>query len=183
MQKNIKEKLGFIGDYITIFKGQTYPFKDWLKEQGAKYNPKWGWYFPTDKEVPTDLPADIFPIQLFWNQVSTDGTNLNNDDAIKEFLDSILYDPSPSEYQGEVGDRLTVELYVNKVIDLNGYYGLSHMHIMTDKNDNVYIWTTASKRWEEDSFHLVRGTVKDHRVYRNTKQTILTRCKDMGEKK
>ena len=183
MQKSVKERLGFVGDYITIFKGNTYPFKDWLKERGAKYNPKWGWYFATNLDVPTDLPADIFPITLYWNQVSSNGEELNNDDVIKEFLDSILYDPSPSEYQGNVGDRLEVELFVNKVIDLDGYYGISHIHIMTDKNDNVYVWTTASKRWEEESIHYVRGTVKNHKFYRNCKQTILTRCRDLNEKK
>ena len=54
---------------------------------------------------------------------------------------------------------------------------------MTDKNDNVYVWTTASKRWEEESIHYVRGTVKNHKFYRNCKQTILTRCRDLNEKK
>lgn len=181
MQKTVKIKLGFIGDYITICKGQTFPFKDWLKEKGARYNPKWNWYFPTNVEVPKDLPGDIQPIKVYWNQVSANGTELNNDDTLKEFLDSILYDPTPSEYQGKIGDRLIVELTVKKAIGLDGYYGHSTMHIMTDAKENVYVWTTASKSWEEGSTRTVIGTVKDHKSYRNCKQTILTRCKSKND--
>ena len=117
------------------------------------------------------------PIKVYWSQVSANGTELNNDDTLKEFLDSILYDPTPSEYQGEIGDRLIVELTVKKAIGLDGYYGHSTMHIMTDAKENVYVWTTASKSWEEGSTRTVIGTVKDHKNYRNCKQTILTRCK------
>lgn len=178
MKKSAKEKLGFTGDYITICKGQTFPFKDWLKEKGARYNPKWNWYFPTDVEVPEDMPADIQPIKLYWNQVSANGTDLNNDDVIKEFLDTILYDPTPSEFQGEVGERLILELTVQKAIGVNGYYGHSTIYIMSDSDENVYVWTTASKSWEEGSVHRITGTVKDHRVYRNCKQTVLTRCRE-----
>ena len=178
MQKmSAKEKLGFVGDYITILKGQTYPFKEWLKERGSKYNPRWGWYFATNVEVPTDLPADIFPVQLFWNQISANGTDLNNDDAISEVIDNLLYDPTPSEYQGEIGERLELEVHIDKVIPLDGFYGKSSMHIMSDENENVYVWTTASRTLKEDSFLNIRGTVKDHRTYHNCKQTILTRCK------
>ena len=178
MKKSAKEKLGFTGDYITICKGQTFPFKDWLKEKGARYNPKWNWYFPADVEVPEDMPADIQPIKLYWNQVSANGTDLNNDDVIKEFLDTILYDPTPSEFQGEVGERLILELTVQKAIGVNGYYGHSTIYIMSDSDENVYVWTTASKSWEEGSVHRITGTVKDHRVYRNCKQTVLTRCRE-----
>jgi hypothetical protein len=50
---------------------------------------------------------------------------------------------------------------------------------MTDVNENVYVWTTASKSWEEGSEHYIRGTVKEHSVYKNTKQTVLTRCTEV----
>ena len=110
-------------------------------------------------------------------ELKTNGTDLNNDDAISEVIDNLLYDPTPSEYQGEIGERLELEVHIDKVIPLDGFYGKSSMHIMSDENENVYVWTTASRTLKEDSFLNIRGTVKDHRTYHNCKQTILTRCK------
>jgi hypothetical protein len=52
---------------------------------------------------------------------------------------------------------------------------------MTDAKENVYVWTTASKSWEEGSTRTVIGTVKDHKSYRNCKQTILTRCRSKND--
>ena len=51
------------------------------------------------------------------------------------------------------------------------------MHIMYDNDENCYIWTTATKALNlNETYHIV-GTVKDHGEYKNTKQTILTRCR------
>ena len=67
---------------------------------------------------------------------------------------------------------------VVKNITLEGYYGINHMHIMEDEDGNTFVWTTAARNWEEESEHTIIGTVKDHRTYKNVKQTILTRCKE-----
>ena len=40
-----KSVLGFDNGYITIFKGETYDYKDWFKEHGARYTRYWGWGF------------------------------------------------------------------------------------------------------------------------------------------
>ena len=68
------------------------------------------------------------------------------------------------------------------VIDLDGAYGLSHMHIMIDPDENVFVWTTASKKWETGKTYHLRGTVKEHRTYRNIQQTCLTRCIEIKQK-
>ena len=53
------------------------------------------------------------------------------------------------------------------------------MHIMEDADQNVYVSTTAAKSWSEGTVHQIRGTVKDHKTYKNTKQTVLTRCTEL----
>ena len=116
--------------------------------------------------------------ELPWSLVGTDEEKLLPDDQITAALETILYDPGTSEYYGEVGDKIELELTVTKNITLDGYYGTSHMHIMEDEDGNVFVWTTQAKDWEDGSVHRVTGTIKDHRTYKNVKQTILTRCRE-----
>lgn len=180
--KSQKEALGFAKEgYIMICKGETYAYKDWLKEQGARYNKVFGWSFGAGISVPEDLPAGVSVVRVNWEDVG-EGENLKPDEQVRAYLDTLIYEPSTSEYQGELGDRLDLTLVVERVVELDGYYGRSNMHIMSDSKGNTFVWTTASKRWETGSEKHIRGTVKDHRTFRNVKQTILTRCTEIQSK-
>lgn len=172
----LKEVLGFTKGYITIFKGDTYSLLDWFRESSARYHKLFGWYFISDEELP-EIPAGITPIQLKWEDVAfADEDQLRPESQIKEHIDSLMYDPSPSRWQGEIGDRLEKVLTVTKVIPIEGYYGNSTMHIFSDSEENVYVWTTAAKTLEVGKTYVIRGTVKEHKSFKNIPQTILTRC-------
>ena len=97
---------------------------------------------------------------------------------IKEYIDSLMYDPSPSKWQGEVGDRIDRTLTVTKVTPLaDGYYGPSTFFLFKDEYDNEYCWTTGSKSLDLGATYEVRGTIKQLSVYKGKKQTVLTRCR------
>lgn len=180
-EKTQKEVLGFKNGYITIFKGDTYSCKDWFKENGARYTRLWGWSFSSEMEVPADLPAGVEAMRLEWDVVG-DGDSLKSDDTVKAVVEAMTFEPDESEYQGEVGQRLELEVVIEKAIRLDGYYGPSTMHIMRDADGNAYVWTTASKSWEEGAEKHIRGTVKDHKTYHNVKQTVLSRCAEVKTK-
>ena len=171
-----KEVLGFTKGYITIFKGDTYSEIDWFRASIARYTRWWGWYIISTEEIPEDLPEGIEPIQLPWELVGKEDGNLKPEHLVKEAVESIIYDESESEYVGSIGERLELFLTVEKVIELDNNFGRSSMHIFKDDCGNSYVWTTASKTWSVGSEHHIKGTVKDHRKYRNQCQTILTRC-------
>jgi hypothetical protein len=177
--KSQKEVLGFKAGFITIFTGNTYENKEWFKEIGCTYRKFWGWGLPGDMELPAELPEGIAAVRLDWELVGKDDEVLKTDAEVQKAVASLTEEPSVSEYQGTIGDRITVELTVKKAIKLNGFYGESTMHIMEDAAQNVYVWTTASKTWAEGAVKVVAGTIKDHREYKNTKQTVLTRCKEV----
>lgn len=174
--KSQKEVLGFTKGYITIFKGDTYAEVDWFRASIARYTRWWGWYIISTEEVPTDLPEGITPIQLPWEVVGQEDGNLRPEHLVKEAVESIIYDESESEFQGAIGERLDLYLTVERTIELDGSYGRSTMHIMRDDCGNLFVWTTASKSWSAGTEHHIKGTVKDHRKYRNECQTVLTRC-------
>lgn len=183
--KSQKEVLGFKNGFITIFKGDTYPYKDWFKEQGAYYTRWWGWSFFSDKEVPQDLPAGVTAVRLDWDKVGTAEEKLYPDEVVEKVVYALTHDPSASNYQGEIGERLTLHVFINRVIMLeNGFYGSSRMYIMSDLDGNEYVWTTSAKgSFDEGEEYDIRGTVKDHRDYKGVPQTVLTRCAPVKDKK
>lgn len=174
--KSQKEVLGFTKGYITIFKGDTFSNLDWFKASTARYAKFWGWYIISTEEVPEDLPEGIEPVKLYWDAVG-DGEKLAAEAVVAAAVDSLLYEAGSSEYVGNIGDRLSLVLTVTKAIALDsGYYGPSTMHVMEDDESNIFVWTTSAKSLPESATVELKGTVKDHKIYKNNKQTILTRC-------
>lgn len=174
-----KEVLGFTKGYITIFKGDTYAHIDWFRESIARYARWWGWYIISTEKIPDDLPDDIEPIQLPWEVVGNDDGKLKPESIVEKAVEELLYDAGTSEFVGEIGERIELTLTVISAIKIENNYGHSTMHIMEDDCGNVYVWTTAAKSWSEGSVKTIRGTIKNHRTYKNTKQTVLTRCMEV----
>ena len=177
--RSTKDVLGFSKGYITIFKGDTYPVLEWFQQSVARYHNFWGWYIVSEDEVPEIIPAGVTPIQLKWEDVAfADEDQLRPESQIKEHIDSLMYDPSPSKWQGEVGDRITRYLTVTKVAELpDGYYGPSTFYLFEDEEENEYTWTTAARKLELGETYEVVGTVKALSKYKGKEQTVLTRCR------
>lgn len=177
--RSTKDVLGFSKGYIYLVKGETYSFKEWLTENGATYRTYWGWAFPSDIEELPQLPAGLSVVKLLWERVAyVDEDELKSQSAIDEAVAEIAYDPSPSKWQGEVGDRIDRTLTVTKITPLaDGYYGPSTFFLFKDEYDNEYCWTTGSKSLELNTTYEVRGTIKTLQKYRGREQTVLTRCR------
>ena len=177
--KTQKEVLGFEKGYITIFKGNTFEDKEYFKLSSARYARFWGWYFISTEELPEDIPDDVEPIRLPWELVGNEDGTLKPEAEVTAAVESLIYEPDESEYQGEVGDKIEVIVTVEKAIPLDGYYGPSTMHIFRDYDGNCYVWTTAARSWEAGTEHHIAGTIKELKQYKGTKQTVLTRCREL----
>ena len=170
-----KEVLGFTKGYITIFKGNAEEENEWFRLSSARYAKFWGWYFISTEDLPPDLPEDVTPVRLNWDLVGNADGKLKSDAQVVSAVESVLYSDSNSEYVGEVGERLELYLTVDKTIQLEGQF-TSTMHIMHDDCGNSFVWVTSAKSWPAGSEHHIRGTVKEHKVFKGEKQTWLTRC-------
>ena len=88
-----------------------------------------------------------------------------------------------SEWQGSVGDKITVEVEYTRCIPyevcFNGYtYTTHYIHLFTDSKGNVYKWNTAKNIvYEINTSFFLDGTVKAHNTYDKQKQTSVIRCK------
>lgn len=175
----LKEVLGFTKGYITIFKGDTHALLEWFQEEPkCRYHCSFGWYCVSEEELPTHISAGIEPIKLYWTDIANvEEDTLKSEEEIKQHINSLIYESTSSEWQGEVGDRIERQLTVTKVIPLDtGFYGPSTFHLFVDADGNEYSWTTGSKTLEVGASYLTRGTIKELKIYHNSKQTVLNRC-------
>lgn len=87
-----------------------------------------------------------------------------------------------SDHVGQVGDRLQIEVESVKCVTswescFNGYtYTTTYVWKITGTDGNIYTWKTSKWLDEEVPPRFIKGTVKEHKVFREVKQTELTRC-------
>ena len=160
--------------------GSTYEIKDQLKELGCKFNPAFGWYCTHEFDVPCgyDLVSINFYDVYTWFPLSKKFELKDNAKEIADAAKMPLEPESHSEYLGEIKERLRdLQVTLTAIHYFDGFYGTSTMYIF-QKEENVLVWTTSSCKYElEVGEHvLLTGTVKDHKLYKNIKQTVLSRC-------
>lgn len=175
--KHVSQKLvlGFAEGYVTIFRNGG------MDEENAyfKYNPYnycrlWGWYWPSDKPLPNDLPEDCDPVKLPWNVVGKSDGQLKSDEEAAAAINQFLY--PTSSFFGSIGQRIELTLTVMQNIPLENKFGHSFLHKMEDEEGHIFVWITASKNWPVGTIHHLRGTIKEQKIYNGEYQTILSRC-------
>ena len=178
--KSRKNILGFGEEgFIWLFKGKTsdaiYANLDWFKSSPCRYTRSWGWYLPSDIELPTPLPVNIEPIKLMWDEVSFND-QLISEEEIHKVVDHMIYDKGNSHFVGKPGERLEFDGVLQKAVISEGYFGISYFYVFFADDEVIYTWSTTSKSLNEGQRYHVRGTLKEHTEYRNQEQNVLTRC-------
>lgn len=86
-----------------------------------------------------------------------------------------------SEYVGNVGDRITVQIADFKIVtSWETEFGLTKIFKIVDTDGNIYTWKTSGGI--ADGTETIVGTVKAHNEYRDVKQTELTRVRKASNK-
>ena len=171
--------------YIFLVYGDNERIKEWretLPTLTLWYNEIFGWYLPSTREFDgLEFPEDIHFAKLTWDKVRNpedpeDITMIDNT-QVKSIVESIIYAPGKSAWQGQINDWIECPVKIIKNVELDSQYGLAHMHVMRDENENEYVWTTSSKSLTEGNTYTIKMKVKDHKEYKGTKQTIVYYCK------
>ena len=165
--------------YITLVIGEHDVIQSWreeLPEHTVWYNEIFHWFIPSDR-TPAEIPSNIKTIKLDWDSIKIDDLEMRPRKEVEEYVSSLIYEPSKSTYQGEVGTWLIKDVVIKSNIELDSRFGLSHMHVMEDEDGNVYVWTTASKNIAAGTALHMKMKVKEHKEYKGTQQTIVFYCK------
>jgi hypothetical protein len=178
----VKGVLGFEHGYIYIFKGDFDRAEYWFeKTPECRFHVIFGWYIVSTEFVPFDIPSCIESIQLPWEKVgNADGTLLPKG-IVEAAVNELRYGGHPSQYQGHIGDRMELKLWVSRIIDLGEtQYGTKQLYLFQDENSNEYTWNTGVKKnWlVGDEVH-AKATVKAHDTYQGIRQTALTRLMEV----
>jgi hypothetical protein len=181
----VKNVLGFQEGYIWIFKGDLARAEYWFEQTSeCRYHVTFGWYIVSTESVPFNIPSCIESVQLPWEKVgNTDGTLLPKG-IIEAVLNEIRYGGHPSQFQGAIGSRLTLTLYLKQIETLPPtQYGAQTIYTFEDKDANIFVWKTGvNKDWSiGDEIHCKAG-VKSHDTVRGIRQTTLTRLIQDKEK-
>ena len=79
-----------------------------------------------------------------------------------------------------MGERQTFRATITHVKCFPGDFGDRFLYRMVDGQGNILVWwASASQGWEVGLGYAINGTVKKHDDYKGTKQTVLSRCKEV----
>ncbi len=185
--------LGENGD-VWIVLGNTYPIKDELKADGARFNQVFGWYFnkPYDKYPVEKINGDIFLNELETGELEIDW--LAADKVVQKIKNKYNDEHRPvsnSEWVGEIGDKIYTSAIVKRVNPFTSSFNhvISFMawYTFEDTDKNILKWKTKEIEIEDENGEVyllqegdiieLEGKVKEHTEFRGEKQTVLTRCR------
>lgn len=178
----VKNILGFQDGYIWIFKGDLERAEYWFsKTPECRFHVIWGWYIVSTESIPFDIPSCIESVQLSWEKVgNTDGTLLPKG-IVEAAVNELRYGGHPSQHQGNIGERLELNLWVSRIIDMGEtQYGTKQLYLFEDEFANQFTWNTGVKKnWSVGDEVHAKATVKTHDTYQGIRQTGLTRLMEV----
>lgn len=168
-----------------IILGNTYSIREQLKELGCSFNySDIGWHSP--RELPEYPSIKLNASDLLIKDENGRIIGWNNERAselISEAKKGIIKE---SDYVGNVGEKIEIiATYIKEcsydvcVMGNSWMKQTRYIHIFEDSEGNQFCWNTTAIIWDIDEGSRVKlkGTIKEHKEYKGTKQTYLQRCK------
>lgn len=86
-------------------------------------------------------------------------------------------DADKSGWIGAVGERRDFSLMIRIVIEMEGQYGYSYLHVMHDDAGNVVVYKGTNKLGDKGEAVVVKATIKEHDTRDGVRQTKISRPK------
>jgi len=123
----------------------------------------------SDDEV---MQVAFVPV-FYFKQKKHDEAVRAREEERKSFNDSLA-----GGFFAEVGEKVNTSVTLIKQGGFDGAYGYTHIYTFLSADKHVLVWfSTKDIDVEIGQIVNIRGTVKGHKEYNGTKQTIITRCK------
>ena len=87
-------------------------------------------------------------------------------------------DADKSGWIGTVGDRRVFTLTIRIVVEMEGQYGYSYLHVMHDADGNVFVYKGTKQLGNKGDTVTVKATIKDHDERDGVKQTKIANPKE-----
>lgn len=86
-------------------------------------------------------------------------------------------DADKSGWIGTVGERSLFTLTIRMVVEIEGMYGYSYLHVMHDADGNVVVYKGSNQLGKKGDTVTVKATIKEHDTRDGVKQTKISRPK------
>ncbi len=146
----------------------------WIAEQEESTN-----YIHNLKVACTNNYIPETGYALVASLIPTYNKNLEFEAIRKEKEEKAKKEKEVSDFVGNVGERLTFTIATFRCLtSWETQFGLTFLYKITDESGNVFVWKTNKDVDDEYVINkTITGTVKEHSEFRDTKQTVITRCK------
>jgi hypothetical protein len=81
------------------------------------------------------------------------------------------------QHVGTIGQREEFTLTINRVMELDGMYGVTYFHTCTDVAGAIIVYKGSAELGEVGATVRVKATIKEHTAYNGVAQTIINRPK------
>lgn len=165
----------------TVYVGSnSFDVKDQLKEEGWKYSSLIGWHIAATgiEKYGAENVAEVSVSDLAAFNMYGEGCWLS---TAKNFVDQIRNSrkqPSKSKWIGLEKDKIkNVPVVVKAIRGCQTQFGWTNI-ITFLNDDNVITWFTSTDiKFAVGESCYLSATVKEHKEYRDEKQTVVTRAK------
>ena len=83
-----------------------------------------------------------------------------------------------SEYFGNIGEKVTLEVVLANKHETQSYYGYMCYHTFKDSEGHTFVWMTSSRpAMKVGNTYKIKASIKEHSEYKGEKQTFITRVK------
>lgn len=82
-----------------------------------------------------------------------------------------------SKHIGNIGDKVTLTITVDRIVVIEGHYGTNYITIGRDEHGNVVTYKGCTNIGDKGDTTTLKASVKDHTIYNEVKQTIIQRPK------
>lgn len=152
----------------------TFTIKEELRSQGARWSGSFQrWCFTTAQEEYATVEIafeDVVIVNEFGGYEMIDNC--------KDAVTKMVHPNEPiieSNYVGNIGDRLSLELTVERIHSFEGAFGETYIYNMVDAEGNIFVWFTGSGNLTRGLTYTMMAKIKDQSEYEDVKQNIITR--------
>lgn len=163
-----------------IYLGESYSVKDKLKKDGFHFNGGLRRWMRATPDGYEDNVVEFQFDELFDMSAWGQGSLRIGSKEIVDEKEKELIKEKPTEWIGELGKRLPaikVQLFAKR--GYQNQYGYSNIYTFHGVDNNAEIVWFSKVELSKDigDFFSIVGTVKDHKLYNNKKQTLVNRVK------
>ena len=178
-----REGFGEQGTTTIYIAEDSYSRKDELKANGWKYSTFIGWHTSFENAHKDNLYPDESLVTLSWEDLVSfniygEGFWLSRAKAYVDSIKEAHKPKSASEWVGLEKEKISnLSVVVKRITGFQGQFGWTSV-VTFLHNENELVWMTSTGLKFAEGDHLsMSATVKEHKDYKGTKQTVVKNCK------